>query len=61
MPNVVQKEFVRHSVLTLGCVAIASIFLIYAGYSWMTEKASNATRLSPISQTAGTAVEESHT
>ena len=61
MPNVVQKEFGRHSVLTLGCVAIASIFLIYAGYSWMTEKASNATRLSPISQTAGTAVEESHT
>ncbi|MBJ7262844.1 MAG: conjugal transfer protein TraO [Burkholderiaceae bacterium] len=61
MSNVVQKEISRHSLLTIFGLTALGVLILYVSYSWTTKETANATRLSPMGQTAGTSIEESHT
>lgn len=61
MSNVVQKEISRHSLLTICGLTALGVLILYVSYSWTTKETANATRLSPMGQTAGTSIEESHT
>jgi intracellular multiplication protein IcmE len=60
MFNGVQKEVGRQGMLVIGGLAAIGLFMAYLGYSWISRESASPTRLSPVTEATGTAIEESN-